>query len=59
MSVLSLQRTVLTRHEQFWLDAIRSASNNTDPAPSLARAQKFQLLFRHGAPADHEQAGAE
>jgi len=59
MSVPSLQPLMLTRHEQFWLDAIRSASNNTDPAPSLERAQKLQLLFRRSAPAGHEQAGAE
>lgn len=59
MSAQALQAAVLTLHEQFWLDVIRSASNNTDPAPTLARAQKLQLMFRHRAPACHERAGAE
>lgn len=37
--------TALTEHERFWLDAIRIASNDTDPAPTLALAQQVRRIF--------------
>ena len=35
----------LTQHERFWLDVIRIATNDTDPAPTLALAQQVRCIF--------------
>lgn len=35
----------ITPSERFWLETIRLASRDTDPAPTLARVQKLRLIF--------------
>jgi len=35
-----------TRNELFWIDVIRTGSQDTDPAPTLALAQELRSLFR-------------
>ena len=37
--------TALTLHDRFWLDVIRVASNDTDPAPTLERTQQLRRIF--------------
>jgi len=41
--------TTITEHERFWLDVIRIASRETDPAPTLERTQKLRRLFSEDA----------
>ena len=46
MKERTIETTVtVSRHELFWLEVIRMASNDTDPAPTLERTQKLRLLF--------------
>ena len=35
----------ITPNERFWIETIRLASRDTDPAPTLARVQEFRLIF--------------
>jgi hypothetical protein len=35
----------LTRNEQFWVEVIRLASHDSDPAPTLAKVQALRRLF--------------
>jgi hypothetical protein len=36
----------ITPNERFWLDVIRVASWDSDPAPTLARVQQLRMIFR-------------
>lgn len=45
----------VTRHEEFWLDVIRSATGYRDPVPTLSRTQRLRQLFQDQA---HDDAGA-
>ena len=36
---------VLTRHEVGWIEFLRLASNDSDPAPTLARVQALQRIL--------------
>lgn len=35
----------LTQNERFWLETIRLASWDTDPAPTLERVQQLRRIF--------------
>jgi hypothetical protein len=35
----------LTQNERFWLETIRLASWDTDPAPTLERVQQLRQIF--------------
>lgn len=36
----------ITPNERFWLEVIRLASWDSDPAPTLERVQKLRLIFQ-------------
>jgi len=36
----------LTENERFWLETIRLASWDSDPAPTLELVQQFRLIFQ-------------
>lgn len=36
----------LTENEHFWLETIRLASWDSDPAPTLDRVQKLRVIFQ-------------
>lgn len=36
----------ITPNERFWLEVIRLASWDSDPAPTLEQVQKLRMLFR-------------
>lgn len=36
----------ITPNERFWLEVIRLASWDSDPAPTLVRVQKLRMLFQ-------------
>ena len=36
----------ITTNERFWLEVIRVASRDSDPAPTLERVQKLRMLFQ-------------
>jgi hypothetical protein len=36
---------ILTRNELFWIEVIRLASHDTDPAPNLERVQALRRIF--------------
>lgn len=36
----------ITPNERFWLEVIRLASLDSDPAPTLARVQELRRLFQ-------------
>jgi len=36
----------LTKNERFWLETIRLASWDSDPAPTLEKAQKLRRIFQ-------------
>jgi hypothetical protein len=38
----------ITANERFWLDVIRIASRDADPAPTLETVQKLRLIFQSG-----------
>jgi len=40
-----LDRRPLTSNEHFWLEVIRLASWDSDPAPTLERVQRLRRLF--------------
>lgn len=35
----------ITPNERFWLETIRMASRDADPAPTLERVQQLRLIF--------------
>jgi hypothetical protein len=35
----------LTPNEQFWIEVIRLASHDSDPAPTLAKVQAIRRIF--------------
>jgi hypothetical protein len=35
----------LTPNEQFWIEVIRLASHDSDPAPTLAKVQALRRIF--------------
>lgn len=39
----------ITPNERFWLEAIRLASWDSDPAPTLDKVQKPRLVFQAGS----------
>lgn len=41
----ALPQLVLTRHEVGWIEFLRLASNDSDPAPTLARVQALQRIL--------------
>jgi hypothetical protein len=43
---VDLRNGGVTRNERFWLEVIRLASWDTDPAPTLEKVQKLRLIFR-------------
>lgn len=36
----------ITPNERFWLETIRLASWDSDPAPTLERVQKLRMIFQ-------------
>jgi hypothetical protein len=38
----------ITTNERFWLEVIRVASRDSDPAPTLKRVQKLRMIFQAG-----------
>ncbi|TPN49498.1 hypothetical protein FJ976_17365 [Mesorhizobium sp. B1-1-9] len=36
----------ITPNERFWLEVIRLASWDSDPAPTLERVQKLRMIFQ-------------
>ncbi|RUX32619.1 hypothetical protein EOA13_00485 [Mesorhizobium sp. M7A.F.Ca.US.011.01.1.1] len=41
-----LYRREITSNERFWLETIRLASWDSDPAPTLDRVQKLRMIFQ-------------
>lgn len=41
----ALPQLVLTRHEMGWIEFLRLASHDSDPAPTLARVQALQRIL--------------
>lgn len=41
-----LHHREITPNERFWLEVIRLASWDSDPAPTLERVQKLRLIFQ-------------
>lgn len=44
--MISLDRPLLTPNERFWLEVIRLASWDSDPAPTLERVQRLRQIFQ-------------
>lgn len=38
----------ITANERFWIEIIRLASNDSDPAPTLGRVQQMRRIFAEG-----------
>lgn len=38
----------ITLNERFWLEVIRLASWDSDPAPTLEKVQKLRMIFSGG-----------
>lgn len=36
----------ITENERYWIEVIRLASHDSDPAPTLARTQALRQVFR-------------
>lgn len=37
---------LVTRNEEFWLEVIRAAARDTDPAPDLAKVRAIREIFK-------------
>ena len=44
--VASARDRPITPNERFWLEVIRLASWDSDPAPTLERVQKLRMIFK-------------
>lgn len=40
---------LVTRNEEFWLEVIRAAARDTDPAPDLAKVRAIRRIFMPGS----------
>lgn len=40
----------ISQNELYWIDVIRLASRDADPAPTLAITQALRLVFQRGVP---------
>jgi len=47
--IADLRDREITTNERFWLDVIRLASRDSDPAPTLEKVQKLRMIF-HARP---------
>ena len=41
---------LVTRNEEFWLEVIRAAARDTDPAPDLAKVRAIREIFKPDSP---------
>lgn len=46
--IADLRDREITANERFWLEVIRLASWDSDPAPTLEKVQKLRIIFQTG-----------
>jgi hypothetical protein len=44
--IADLRDRAITPNEHFWLEVIRLASWDSDPAPTLEKVQKLRMIFQ-------------